>query len=516
MATQSISSNIDRRPELRARPSPLPVCLVILVSFAVRLVNLEDRSPHYDEIVSMLFGAMPLDHMVYGTAADTMPPLYYSLLHFWLLPGDGLFYARFLSLAFGALSIAVLYSIGKFLFGTKASFLACAVASLSPFHVFYSQEIRMYTTLSLLGLAAVYFFLRWWYEGKRAWWLAYTLSTAISMYVHNLAFVSILSVDLLGFALIMMRRPFDLKRRIYLMAVTHLMVFTLYLPWLLYLPQQLAKVQRAFWIERPGPAEVARSVMVYHFNLPTPSWLLPALLFVSVLLSAFTAYGIYKLLTKGAREERDRLVAGVVLWLAPIIIMLAVSQIRPIYVERAVIVSAFFYYLLLSVAFLSLPRRWLQGLVLALFVPLLLFSLVYHYSYREFPRSPFRELASYLSGVVEEKGFVLHDNKLSYFSTHYYNRGLPQGFIADPPGSPNDTLAPQTMEVFDTWPVDQAEIASANKRVWYVVFDRALKEAEQVGREYPNKLWLDQRYEMIQEGAIGDMHLYLYDTGHPK
>ena len=368
----------------------------------------------------------------------------------------------------------------------------------------------------------------------QARWLAYTPSIALSMYAHN--------------AFIIMRRPFDLKRRIYLIAVSHLMVFTLYLPWLLYLPQQIAKVQRAFWIERPGPAELVRSAMVYHFNLLTLTWLLPVVLFVSVLLAVFTAYGIYKLLAKGAnppvskgdspgreadnrlvgREERERLAAGVVLWLAPMIIMLAVSQIRPIYVERAVIVSAFSYYLLLSVAFLSLPRRWLQGLVQGLFVPLLLFSLAYHYSYREFPRSPFRELASYLSGKVEATdpstgpfenlgtGFVLHDNKLSYFSTHYYDKELPQGFIADPPGSPNDTLAPQTMEVFDTWPVDQAEVASANKRVWYVVFDRALKESEQVGREYPNKLWLDQRYEMIQEGAIGDMHLYLYDTGQPK
>lgn len=494
----------------------LLACLIILLAFAVRLVNLEGRSPHYDEIVSMLFAAAPLDRMVYGTAADTMPPLYYGLLHLWTLPGDGLFYARFLSLAFGVLSIAVLYSTGKFLFGARVPVFACAFATLSPFHLFYSQEIRMYTMLSLLELAAVYAFLRWWREDRQAWWLAYTFSASLAMYAHNLAFLLMLSLDLTAAALIVMRRPLDLRRRLYLLSFTHLVAFLLYMPWLLYLPQQLSKVQRAFWIEQPGLAELVRSIIVFHFNLPTPSWLLPMALFVSVLFTAFTAYGIYGLLTKWPWEKKGWLVAGLLLWVAPIVIMLAVSQIRPIYVERAVIVSAFFYYLLVSLTFLHLPGRWLRGLAMALFAPLLLFSLMYHYTYTEFPRSAFGQLASFLAGNVEETDFVLHDNKLSYFPTRYYDNALPQGFIADPPGSPNDTLALQTMEVFDTWPTDQAQIATANKRVWYVLFNRVLEESQQVGRDYPNKLWFDQRYPVVSQQAIGDLRLYLYDTERPE
>ena len=41
---------------------------------------------------------------------------------------------------------------------------------------------------------------------------------------------------------------------------------------------------------------------------------------------------------------------------------------------------------------------------------------------------------------------IVHSNKLTFLPTHYYDRSLPQDFVADEPGSPSDTLAYPTQQ----------------------------------------------------------------------
>ena len=76
-------------------------------------------------------------------------------------------------------------------------------------------------------------------------------------------------------------------------------------------------------------------------------------------------------------------------------------------------------------------------------------SLGVHYTYTGFPRPPFQEAAAYLQPRVEPTDVVVHTNKLSYFPTRYYAPDLPGVFLADPPGSPQDTLARPTQEALD-------------------------------------------------------------------
>ena len=62
--------------------------------------------------------------------------------------------------------------------------------------------------------------------------------------------------------------------------------------------------------------------------------------------------------------------------------------------------------------------------------------------YAEFPRSPFQDAGAFLSSHLQANDLVLHDNKLSYFPMRYYLPDLPEKFLGDAPGTPNDTFAP--------------------------------------------------------------------------
>ena len=278
------------------------------------------------------------------------------------------------------------------------------------------------------------------------------------------------------------------------------------------LPGQLEKVARAFWIPPPGPTELVRTAIVFHFHLPLPDLMLGLAGFLSLLLVAITGLELRR---RWARQEAERasLLVLITLAVAPIVLMFAVSQVRPVYVERGVMVSAAVYYLLLATALRWMPVRPLAwGLWAALGVGIVA-AHAYQYSYEEFPRSPFHVAARYLTQQVQREDVVLHDNKLSYFPTYFFARDLAQGYLADAPDSPNGTLSPRTSEVLGLHPTSHGEAVRGHRRLWLVVFQGALDEAAAADVPLPGKRWLDERYRGELQASIGDLRIYLYRLG---
>ncbi|HUW08346.1 MAG TPA: glycosyltransferase family 39 protein, partial [Anaerolineae bacterium] len=149
--------------------SRLSLLLILLLAFALRLHQLGAQSLWYDETVSVHLAGKPASSLVAHTARDIHPPGYYLMLRGWLLlsgypsghadpDSQGLeFTAAFLSVCFGILVTALVYLVGRALYDEGVALLASALIAASPFHIWYSQEVRMYTlgaTLGLLCLAA--------------------------------------------------------------------------------------------------------------------------------------------------------------------------------------------------------------------------------------------------------------------------------------------------------------------------------------------------------------------------
>ncbi|MEW5719471.1 MAG: glycosyltransferase family 39 protein, partial [Chloroflexota bacterium] len=91
------------------------------------------------------------------TAADEHPPLHYWLLHFWnFVAGTNAFAGRFVSVAFGVLTIALLYRIGKRVGGAWGGVLAAFFLATARFHIWWSQDIKNYTPSIFFAFAAVW------------------------------------------------------------------------------------------------------------------------------------------------------------------------------------------------------------------------------------------------------------------------------------------------------------------------------------------------------------------------
>jgi len=119
------------------------------------------------------------------------PPLFYCIEHFMLVFGQSEFILRFIPALLGTLTIPVFYYIGKEFADEDVGIVMAALISFSPFHVYYSQEARAYTTMLFLLSVAFFFFLVSLRTNRMYSWMAFGLFCGLTLWTHYYAFIPI-------------------------------------------------------------------------------------------------------------------------------------------------------------------------------------------------------------------------------------------------------------------------------------------------------------------------------------
>ena len=518
---------------------------MLLAGFVLRTIHLQHRSLWYDEAFAVLYGSLSPARMLYGTvtpvpgagAADVHPLLYYFLLHGWMkLVGRSPLAVRFLSVILGTVTVALLWRLAAWCFDRRTGMVVGLLAAVNPFHVAYSQETRMYALLGLGATLAGSGLLRALASPRQGgsgrdtrrartgnrrgrsllvralddedWpaWGLYAVGAALTLYAHGLgAFV------LLALHVVVLCHP-RWWLRIPPLVLADLITLTLFSPWLVgVLPGQMAFATRGYWLTPPGPTEFVRALMlpVLTFYEPAPQWLLGMGLFTGLLSLA--------LLVLQSWRRRSQARWFLVLSWCPILVLFAVSQWQPLYLERALLPSALFY--AVSLGWL-LARGRLPNLLRRMLVLLLALStagsLINHFRYVGFPRPPFQEASAYLEDHVQPGDVVVHTDKLTYFPMHLYAPQLPAKFRADPPGSPEDTLAQPTQEalgIFATAGITEA--VDTADRVWVVYFERELVEHAAATVSQHPVTWLEHHFVRHRQMRFDDLAVRLYQERRP-
>jgi mannosyltransferase len=139
----------------RHRAAFAAVGLALVIGGFLRFHNLGGESLWVDEAVSWTQAKDGLADLIWRAAHDNYPPLHnLALFAVIKLFGDSEWSLRLPSAIFGVANIGVLYWLGTMTFGRAAGLLGAALLAVAPFHIWYSQEARMY---SLLALAATLF-----------------------------------------------------------------------------------------------------------------------------------------------------------------------------------------------------------------------------------------------------------------------------------------------------------------------------------------------------------------------
>jgi len=188
------------RPDLRW----LAACLGI--GAALRLFRLGHQSLWTDELISIGLATYTGGAEFWrGLLRDVHGPFNSALLHVWYPLGGSESWWRLLYAIPSIFVIPLFYRLGADLYGERAGRAACVAAALSPFLVWYSQEIRSYAWCILWITAALVVFVRIWDDraAPRSWWL---LAILVALGVlTNYATVFLLAALTLA---VLLRRPF--------------------------------------------------------------------------------------------------------------------------------------------------------------------------------------------------------------------------------------------------------------------------------------------------------------------
>ncbi|MGD9404259.1 MAG: glycosyltransferase family 39 protein, partial [Anaerolineae bacterium] len=142
--------------------------LITLLALGLRLIGLSYQPLWWDEGWSIYFATTSVHEMLELTAVDIHPPLYYLLLHLWSrVFGSGVIPVRLLSVLVGTATVPLLYAVARRIGGHRSGVLAAFLLTVSPFHIYYSQEVRMYGLVTLLGVAALYSVIQWDAENEK-------------------------------------------------------------------------------------------------------------------------------------------------------------------------------------------------------------------------------------------------------------------------------------------------------------------------------------------------------------
>jgi 4-amino-4-deoxy-L-arabinose transferase-like glycosyltransferase len=436
------------------------LAFLALVALTLRVYKLDGQSLWYDEGFSVYLARMDPAEIVARTATDIQPPLYYLLLHGWIqLLGDGEAAVRSLSVLWGVLAVPLIYGLALELFHSRlAGLLAAFLLAVSPLHLWYGQEARMYTLLTFLCLLSSTLLLlamraRAW-AGVGGLWLAYALVNIAALYTHYFAFF-VLAFQAAYLFLVAWSEGFRPRRLLVGGLASGLGMALAYLPWLPHLITRYGA--DASYL--PGQLKLGEVLVDVAIAFAGGESVLEG---TGMLLAA--GYGLIlvlclaALLAAAARASQEVLAATawrlppayhalfflLLYLLLPVALILALSFTSPKFNARYAMVAHPALLLLLAGGLAALWERRsgalqsvARGAAAALALVFLLGSALYAdlnaYSDPAFARADFRGVASYLERHAAEDEVIILSSGHIFPVWDYYAAGTERYLLPDSP-----------------------------------------------------------------------------------
>jgi mannosyltransferase len=354
---------------------------IVLVAAVLRLSRLGDESFWLDEAFTWVFVTekyTAVELLTILPSEDVHPPLYYLLMDGWVaVAGTSEAVMRLPSALFGIATVWLTYVVGAKLFDEWAGVGAAAVVGVSTFHLYYSQEARMYTLLVLLTLASYYFFVDLADGGATDRWTVpgYVLTSVLLLYTHVYGIFIVLAQNAyLVPRLLLAGREWPVIGRASATGTSlrgwlsvQSVVALLAAPWLLTLFTRFPTISEGgcasiTWIPEPCLSMVRKTIIRYFFycgsadiygfgiaGSPLCNVVYGGLTALALVLAVGGAVGI-GVKRSGKHDPTGPKTLMVLLWfLTPIVVPFVLSQvITPFLVTRYTIVASLPLFLLLG------------------------------------------------------------------------------------------------------------------------------------------------------------------------
>jgi len=392
------------------KKSPLRLVFILLLALGLRLPVL-NQSFWLDEGAQVLMSSKSLSFQWFGrTTGEFHPPLFYILIHFWLNLGKSEWFLRLPSVIFGVATVYFAFLIGKRLFNEKLGILSAFFLAIAPYHVYYSQEARMYSLTPFLETASTFFLL----EKK---WFFYFLTITALLYTHYLgAFIVFFHAI---WILFFQRQVF--KQWFYSIVFS----FLVFLPWLSQFFKQFKSGINLVEI-LPGWAAVSSLAPAKAFPLTFIKFSLGRISFynktfyaaisaIIFLIYGFLFYQTFKRIQK----------QGLFLWgwlLIPLFLGFMTSFFIPLFQPFRFLFAIVPFYLLLALGILALKKSW-QKIFVGIVIFISLSSLFLYFSQARFQREDWRRVTRFIESQDPKNSVVIFEFSEPFAPYQWYAQG---------------------------------------------------------------------------------------------
>lgn len=296
------------------------IYLIVIIGFFLRLVNV-NQSFWLDEAISALTAQKPFPYQWFGITGDFQPPLYYMILHFQIPFSRAEWFLRLPSILFGLITIWLIYHIALRLFNKKIALFSSTFLSLSQFHIYYSQELRMYSFLCLLATLSIWMF----YQRR---WFILTIVNILGLYTsYVFGFIFIPQL----FWLLLSKTQRSKYWGKWLISISISFIF--FIPWSPIMMKQLY-TSKALLTTLPGwrslssmPVWVLLPQLFLKFTLGRINFMNK----IFYLLVFIFLFGIYAFILSKIKIKKNENVKFVINWLfSPLISIIIISLFIPI------------------------------------------------------------------------------------------------------------------------------------------------------------------------------------------
>lgn len=452
---------------------------LLVLALIVRFHGIGVPAIWYDEAFSVLLARHEPGQIWSITARDVHPPLYYLLLHYWMiLWGDSAVAVRVLSAIADVGTVLLSVKLMSLVATRRATWIAALLLALLPISVRYSQEARMYTLLGFWLMGATVALVCWVTGiGKRHTPIIYVLLMTAAFYTHYFAALCVL---VHWFYWCWGRRHvLHVVPPGRSWALANGAIVLLFIPWLPHFIEHLTGRSGIAWIE-PVTGQAVLS-LVWQF-LVMNAWGTQSLLLRAVpLVLAVACAAILFRKDNGPHRFSVLLIAYFFL---PAVLVALVALFVPIFVHRYLMFAAVGLPLIVSMALDTLQRRSI--VILALVVVVIMEVQGLQAVYRQtdgLNGTDFRNelrldgLAAEIKQVARPGDEIVLEFLLWYLPFTYYNHTdiQPKIYIgesrySDPVILDRNGYALIPEHSKGSYFIDLEEINKSGRRVWWVAF----------------------------------------------
>lgn len=370
-----------------------------------------------DEAFSILVAQGPVSFILQNFTFE--PPVYYMLLHYWIkLFGTGELAARSLSFLGFALAVAIVIRWSEVLFRKHwLSWFTPVLFFFNPMLLYYAFEIRTYGWYTLFSVLSLFAY-------HQARWRLFALATVLGFYTHTYSVFLFLALAA-HWAITHRKKLVHPKKLLRESFVKYaIAAAAAILPWIIRIVRAAGMLKESWYF--PVDLHLIRSVLgnMYLGYEGTPWHLWGFTANLSLILLVLFVFAMRK---KSTRGTNSLFLSAV---FVPLALVIGVSFIKPLFVNRYLISVTVAEVLLVALAIDGIKNRLFQKLC-ALCAILFVLGFNVWYPSRH-AKVDIRSALQEINALKAKDDVVLAETPLVFFETLYYADDPSRVFLYNP------------------------------------------------------------------------------------